>query len=1181
MDWTEEQKQAINSREKNLLVAAAAGSGKTAVLVERIAQMIIENILNVDEMLIVTFTNAAAQEMRERIYAKIEEKISQETDSAMLERLERQAILLGGASIMTFHSFCLSVIKRNFSKIDLDPKFREADERELNILKQEIIEELFEEKYLQAEKNSDDSFLQFTDNFGGNVHGDTEIFETVLDLHRNSCSRPYPEKWLNSLAEKYENTAAGNKNWVENLLRVAVEEEKKIIDGIYQTCENCVDECYSLEKDFQPFSAVTKIFLNDLEQLKNLKSLADDWDKLYNKLQGGVEFKRFSAPTKLDENLKAKKDFLKTCRDEYKKKFDGLKKIVVKPQAEIFAEIENLAVPVRQLVEITKDFDEKFSAAKRDRGMIDFNDMEHLALKIFNADKKTAENYREKFKMIMVDEYQDTNDVQEEIISKIVGTNNFFAVGDVKQSIYKFRNASPEIFLQKYKSYPTEKNSERIDLSKNFRSRRQVVDSVNCIFKKIMTETAMEIEYDKNAELNFGAGDIGDYPDGENIFDEKTELCIITQEKNSDDEQEISDAESLDKLEREVQVIANKIKFLIESGKKVWDGKEKIYRDITFRDIVILLRSVDGKTSRIIDILAKNKIPAYAEDKGGYFKSPEIQTILNFLNVLDNSRQDIPLAAVMISPLGGFSAENLAQLKIDDRNSDLYTLILNKSDEKNFLGEKCRNFLSKINYWRDISQKISVAELLSKIYRETGYYDYFDNSAGKVAQANLRVLIDRAADYEKTAFRGLSRFIQFIKKIRELKNDMAAARTLGENENLVRIMTIHKSKGLEFPVVFVAQLGNSFNKKDSMKKIVAHRDFGLGICRAIEGENGLNLVSTFPQTVIKKKINLENLAEELRILYVAMTRAREKLFLVGTVSNEKSLTKYDELAEISTQKIQGARNFLDWFLMIKNSAENFFDTQIFKSTEIFLHAENIEIVEEKISMPLEKVENLPLENIPAKLSVTEIKRRISEVEEEENFSPTMTKTPLIKRRPNFIQKKSLSSAELGTLMHSVMQHLDLKKNLDEKNISAQIDEMVTKKIFTEEHGEILKSKVAQISNFFKSRLGEKILSAKKIYRELPFNQYISAEKLGDGKIFQNVGGEKIFIQGIIDVLFQDSEGNWILLDYKTDKNNSDEHFKKEYHEQIKLYVQAVESLIGFKISEKFLYLLNAGREVKI
>ena len=534
-------------------------------------------------------------------------------------------------------------------------------------------------------------------------------------------------------------------------------------------------------------------------------------------------------------------------------------------------------------------------------------------------------------------------------------------------------------------------------------------------------------------------------------------------------------------------------------------------------------------------------------------------------------------------------AEDLAKMRFDNRKDELFILVNVCAMGNDELGQRCLDFLKKINRWRELSRQVSVPELLTVIYRETGYYDYFDNPAGKISQANLRILIDRAAEFEQTAFRGLSRFIQFIKKIRDLGNDLSAARTLGENEDVVRVMTIHKSKGLEFPVVFVLQLGSKINSKDLSKNIIAHRKLGIGVCRVLEDNAGIKRYSTFARKVLIEKMRVENLAEELRILYVAFTRAKEKLFLVGTCT-QKIFDACSEIAatkNISTQKIQSINKAIQWLLMAKD--EEAFKVEVLSADKVskisvennLTEQEETRAEEENISTELEKAESSPLENIPAKLSVTELKRRI--LAEEENLSAdfkAVAEFKKIYRRPKFIQQTSLTGAEFGTLMHSVMQHLDLTKNLDAKNISAQIDEMVGREIFTVEEGETLKAKSANIETFFASAIGKKILSARRIYRELPFSHYIDAEKI-QAETFQKAVGEKIFVQGIIDLLFQDSAGDWILLDYKTDKNNTDEHFQTEYREQIKFYVRAVETLLNLQISKKYLYLLGAGRLVEM
>ena len=1141
MEFTNQQQAAIQSRDKNLLVAAAAGSGKTAVLVERIVQLVASGACDIDKMLIVTFTNAAA-EMRTRIHKAIASEIASAVEP---ERLERQQILLSGASIMTFHAFCLSVLKRHFAKISLDPKFREADEHELSILKQDVIEELFEQKYSAA----DAAFLKFTDEFGGSVQGDSNLHELIINLHKFSQSRPYPRDWLNSLVELYQNpetfTLPDGSSWLDTVKSFAFQQAQSVIN--YSRAD-----CRAILK----FASAAKCLDADFLLIAELAA-AGDLDKLFALLQT-ADFKRFDAK-KLDPEVKEE---LKTRRDAYKGKIKKLSDtLITASTADIISEMHALAESVRQLVQVTLDFDAAFTKAKRDKNIIDFDDMEHLALEIFDADSSTAASYREKFSVIMVDEYQDTNGVQEEIISRIARANNFFAVGDVKQSIYRFRNAEPEIFLKKYLDYPSRADSERVDLSQNFRSRRQVVNAVNAVFEKLMTSDAMEIDYDADARLNFGAS----YPASANTFNEPAELCILnlnrTSAKKFDDDEDSDYTPDFDRLETEMQFIADKINAMLK--KNIWDKNLGAYRQIEFRDIVILFRSMDGIAAKIVEVLRKNNISAYAADKNGYFNAAEIQTIVNLLKILDNARQDIPLAAVMLSPIGGFSTEYLAQLRIKDRAADLFTLISNDPG--------CKEFLAKINRWRELAYKMSVPELLNLIYRETGYYDYFGGKVdGKIPQANLRMLIDRAAAYEKTSFRGLSRFIQFIRKIRDLGNDLSAARTLSESENVVRVMTIHKSKGLEFPVVFVASLGKRFNMKDLRETVISHRTLGIGIYKTLAG--GAARTQTFARRVITRKARAEMLAEELRILYVAFTRAREKLILVGTVENDKALDKFNNAAILSAEVIQSANRPLDWLLMVKDSLADTFDISTLDAKDITSPAAEISDADTsttKAAAQIDKPDTPPLD-IPAKLSVTEIKRRLDA--EDDTRTEITGRRKIIYRRPNFLQKAEMTAAEYGTAMHSVMQHLDLAGDLSAEGILAQIDSFVERQILTEEQAAAVRRKVGNISNFFTTQIGNSIISAQEVYRELPFNQNIDA-----GEVFSGAAGEKVFLQGIIDVLFKDADGKWILLDYKTDRDNSDEHFRHEYRRQIEYYTRAAESLAGFKIAEKYLYLLGAGR----
>lgn len=1149
MNFTNQQAAAIKSRDKNLLVAAAAGSGKTAVLVERIIQLVTAGKFDVDKMLIVTFTNAAANEMRTRIHRALAQKIA--TTAFDTDELERQQILLSGASIMTFHAFCLSVLRRHFTKINLDPKFREADEHELNILKQEVVEELFEKAYARG----DSAFRQFTDDFGGTVHGDADLHALILNLHAFAQSRPYPRDWLESLVALYENPATftlpDGTTWLAYAQNFALQQALTVLNATRAECRAARNIAENILR-----TSKVKIGLQSLESdaatLNELLAASTDWNRFLITIRG-ANFAHFDGGRKIPADLEEFKKIIHDSRDAYRKKIASLTTgLAALDTTEIIAEMQGLAGSIRQLVNTTLAFDDAFTAAKREKNIIDFNDMEHLALEIFNANPATAAAFREKFAVVMVDEYQDTNGVQEEILSKIVRADNFFAVGDVKQSIYRFRNADPEIFLAKYAAYPASDNSERVDLSRNFRSRRQIVDAVNAVFENLMSGDATEIEYDEAARLNFGAN----YPAAADTFDEPAELCIVNLNRtarNFDDDDATDYQPDFDRLEREVQLIANKINAM--RGKNVWDKNLNAYRPLEFRDIVILFRSMDGTAAKIVDVLRESGVPAYAADKNGYFTAREIQTVVNLLKILDNARQDIPLAAVMLSPIGGFSAEDLAALRTTDRAADLYTLVSRAPN--------CKNFLDKINRWRDMAHKISVPELLNAIYRETGYYDYFAGKAGgQIAQANLRMLIDRAAAYEKTAFRGLSRFIQFIRKIRELGNDLSAARTLSESENVVRVMTIHRSKGLEFPVVFVAELGKQFNFKDLSATVIPHRNLGIGTYRTLEG--GAARVQTFARRVIAKKIRAEMLAEELRILYVAFTRAREKLILIGSVNNPNKINK-------TTTEIDAtaARCPLDWLLMVKDRIA---DTVAVESVD----AEDIAgggggVVEEAAGGGGAVETAAGGVDLPAKFSVSEIKRRL----DAEDFAAAGgISRRIIYRRPNFIQSRGITAAEFGTIMHSVLQHLNLAGDLSRDGILAQIDDMVARRILTEEQAEAARSGIISIVGLFTNPIGRRIIDAQEIYRELPFNQRVDA-----GEIFPEAAGEKILVQGIIDVLFKDAAGNWILLDYKTDRDDTDEHFQREYRRQIEYYARAVESLAKVRVAEKYLYLLRAGRLV--
>ena len=1199
---TNEQRAAVVTRGKNLLVAAAAGSGKTKVLVERIKQLILSGDCDVDKLLVVTFTNAAAQEMRSRIHAALTEELRTNDDFETLKRLERQVVLLSGASIMTMHSFCQMILKRNFSKIDLDPKFRVADDQELNFIKQEIIEELFESKYGDGNKD----FQQFTDDFGGTEKGDDKLHEIILDLYEYSRSQPNPKEWLRSLAASFDipnNATIKDTIWYA----AAMKHIGFTLDAAYEECK--INLAFSLDNKIKIDKIEKDMYDVILPLTKFYRS--GNWNKMFELLNppDGKIFANIGTPSKKID--KTAWGILTDSRKEYKDAVENLqKRYFFASEQELIDDLRDIKPSIETLVNVTVEFSEALAVAKHEKSIIDFSDMEHFALEIL-SDNKIANALRKKYQAVMVDEYQDTNGVQEAILQKIADEEkaNFFAVGDVKQSIYKFRMADPSLFLEKYNKYPTSRDYEedneksqqfndclRIDLSKNFRSRREVLDSVNFIFERLMSADSMEIEYTDDARLYYGMNyttDVG------GLLNTPTELYLIENNKtNNADGDKPQDTDDVLSIEREAQIIANRIKEMMDANTQVYDKDDNKYRKIKYRDIVILRRSKKNPAA-LMEVLQKNDIPAYAMGDETYFQALEIKVIVALLSVLENARQDIPLAAVMLSPIGNFTAEDLALLKIEKQSEDLFTALitaaastielnpLNLSEE---LIDKTRIFIQKMNAWRELSRIVSVPELLSTIYRETGYYDYVGVlPEGIVRQANLRMLVDRAAAYEATTFRGLSRFLKFISKIKELNTDLAVARTLGENEDVVRVMTIHKSKGLEFPVVFVIELGKQFNtNEDSAALLLKHRKLGIGPFITLKNEP--LRYPTFARQVIAQK-NLEELkAEELRILYVAMTRAREKLILVATKKGSaKKYNRYQRYGNID--KIPGfaalsANTFLDWLLLALSKETDIIKTIYVNASDIVIaEAEEREIKEIKPDMTLleHKTSTLTSKSIPSKMSVTELKQRV-EYDEEltnnliDNYDETKKDIvineedeDIIYKRPDFEQTKRLTGAEYGILMHSVMQRLDLKRDLSVNGIKQQIDEMIEQNIFTVEQAGIIRKNNA--AKFFKSNIGKRMLASKEVYRELPFSRLIDASRF-----FPNVD-DKIFIQGIVDVLFRDGE-EFVLIDYKTDRiangdNIAAELIKEKYKLQIELYSEAIEAILHKSISEKYLYMLSS------
>ena len=1209
MPWSKQQERAINARRKNILVAAAAGSGKTSVLVERVISHIINKDCDINEILVVTFTNAAAGEMRERIAQAIAQRLPD-------KEKERQLILLNAASISTLHSFCQNIIRQNFHRIDLDPKFRLASPQEIDLLKLDVLEALFEEKYDEADN---DAFLEFTDTYGSE-RGDDNIYDIILKLYEYAQSQPFPEKWLLSLPDYF--TVPANENdctWLNIIRDTIINQLRLALDNLQIMRQTAVD----LNADY-----CLKTVDKDTALIDNLLNLAQtDYAELYTAVNE-LKFSVMRAAKGTDEQIKEQ---LKSMRDDVKKIITNLKEnYFAEPLSETLADMPELKKQAETLCRITLDFSAAFARAKAEKTIVDFNDLEHFTLKILAAENSTADNLvpkdaaielQRKYKEIMVDEYQDTNGVQEAILQLIASPSvpNLFLVGDVKQSIYKFRLAEPELFLEKYNTYPSRTDCERIDLSQNFRSRKEILDGVNFIFAQIMTARASELDYGEAEALRCGFS----YPENDKSLRSPIELALFSKENGSVDTD--SAAEDLQGFEKEAAYIVNRIKELMQNNYLVFDKDTKDYRPLKWRDIVILLRSVQDKAKILTEKLRDSDIPVYASIETGYFQETEVRTMLSLLQIIDNPQQDIPLTAVLYSPIINLSGEELSRIRLINPEGSMYDALQAACDEsrlKRNLKQKITDFTTKLKKWRDYARCHSVPELIWLLLNETGYYDYVGGlPEGMVRQANLRALYDRAAGYEQTSFRGLFRFLRFIKKMQSTGNDLAVARSLGESEDVVRIMSIHKSKGLEFPVVILADIGKQFNLTDTQNPVLFHKKLGLGLYLNDAARHVR--YQTLSRQAIAQQIIRENKAEEMRVLYVAMTRAREKLIMTGTVRDFARFKTYCTKQTNSADRIlpehiiTGAKSYLDWIgaalarhadglpLRCKQDGSAVLlpdDSKwqislIDKVGDVSLQHDTDEA--EAVLSTVKKLNPLPpTENknwvekrlnwlyphqegrtIPAKLSVTEIKQRF-------NFGTDEYTTRYYEERsfnrPQFIQKRTaMTATEYGSLMHTVMQHLDFFGDLSDKGILNQLHEMADRELIAREH--IAKIYRKNIREFLFNPLTpgtepmiERLRHAKSVQRELAFSRMLPAKKLLFAQADDN---DTIFVQGIIDLLIEEDDG-FILLDYKTDKCSENE-VREKYAVQIKLYANAAADILQKPIKEKYLYLFHSGKSVEM
>ena len=1250
VSWTTEQQQVIDLRNRNILVSAAAGSGKTAVLVERIVKIITDknHPVDIDHLLIVTFTNAAAAEMRERIGNAIEKALDEQPGN---EHLLRQLTLIHNAQITTIDSFCLYVVRNHFHEIDLEPNFRIGDEGELKLLREDVLGRVLEQNY----EEPSEAFSDFVEGYASG-RTDAALNEMILQLYEFSRSYPWPEKWLDSFVGAYRIETREELDRAEWLAPLT-----ENICFVLKDCEQLLKQALAITQQDDGPDMYEKAVQSDLEKYEGLSRLTS-----FCELSGalsGIKYDRL-ASSRGFEGDPDKLELVKSLREQVK---DVVKKICKQyffcsPEMMI-EQLERTEPMLEEVVRLTKQFADEFAAAKRRKNLVDFHDVEHFALQILVDEetekaKKTAEEFRDTFEEIMIDEYQDSNEVQETLLRSISreerGENNIFMVGDVKQSIYRFRLARPELFMKKYDSYSLEESTtQRIDLHKNFRSREEVLTCTNDIFYKIMARSLGNVEYDAEAALYLGAS----YPVSADFIPE-----ILLADSN---DELLEDTELSDKKTLEAKIVAEEIRHLMKT-QPVTDKATGELRAARYSDIVILLRSLSGWADSLVEVLNGNGIPAHTVSSTGYFSTVEVQTVLSMLRLLDNPRQDIPMAAVLRSPMAGLTDEELAVLRLEDGSVPFHEAVLElaeglyeedgqkeisdseadrkqgrNADEKTenhieiTAHRKLLKFYKKYKQLRQLVPDTPIHELIEIILRETGYGHYVAAMpAGNRRTANLNMLLEKAAAYEKTSYKGLFHFVRYIDELQKYDVDFGEADMVGENEDVVRIMSIHKSKGLEFPIVIVSGMGKNFNKQDTRSKMVLHPELGIGL-DYMDGKKRIKS-PTIAKKAIAKQIDLENLGEELRVLYVALTRAKEKLILIGTLKDApEKLEFYRQQANLSKAADrplsyltrEGASGYLDWILPAVLSYGDKYPVRIVEAAELVLdEVENQLEQNEDLTERIKEIEAADTQLVGQlkqrfsqrypyqvdvlrknKYSVSELKHRAMrekfEAEQEETI-PAFLEEPVTPTIPLFIQRQGSVEQETpnrgalrGTAVHRVMECYDFAS---EKSVHEQMEAMEKEEKIIADMRALVKEQI--VADFVSSETGRRMALAQRggaLYREKPFVMGFTEEELenygfGVGSntdscenIYEKTDSDQekeeqqkvrheedlTLIQGIIDVFWIEKDGI-VLLDYKTDRVQQAKELIDRYETQLKLYADALERVFAarkLKVKEILIY----------
>lgn len=1169
--WTIRQQQVIDSENEDLLVSAAAGSGKTAVLVEHVIRRILsrEHPVDMDEIVVVTFTRAAAAEMRERILQAIEKEREKRPWDA---HLIRQSTLVHNAQITTIDSFCGYIVRNHFHEIDLDPDYRIGEEGELKLMARSVMDEFMEEQHAMARSRIDagerSPFLDFLDAYGRGTT-DEAVVDMILQLYNKAQSYPWPKEWLRKSKESYAigtveelKTCPWFLEWVDDLRRQIAElsDETKELLRLAQGEDGPVFYAKGLEQDIALYESILA---------------KEGTEELYQALQEaefgpiGRKPRGYEGDEELLEEVKAGRADLKNRLQKLRQDFCG------SSLEEVVGQMVRLRPMVEELIRLTEGFMDRFAARKRKKNVLDFSDVEHFALAILR-DEKTGElrpaarEYMQQYREIIIDEYQDSNYIQEAILTSIsresMGEHNMFMVGDVKQSIYSFRQACPEIFMDKYQRYQGGEEGNRvIDLHENFRSRKEVLDFTNDVFYPLMKEDLGKIRYDEEAALH--PGGIAFPEDGDRFT---TELLIGEWDK------EWFEQNGEDKVRWEAKLIADKIHAMQASGFCVTDKVTGELRPMQFSDVVILMRSPNKPAGDMVEVLKENGIPAFAESKTGYFNTVEVETVLHFLRILDNPRQGISMAAVLHSPIFGFTTEELALLK-----AGLQTETLSEA-----LQEKWDQFHIVLDRMRRKVPELPIHQLLEELLEETGYLYYVSAMpGGESRRMNLEKLVDQAYQFEQTSLKGLFHFVHYIEECQKYEVDMGEAGRISENDNAVSILSIHKSKGLEYPVCFLAGTGRKFRKTELYQTLVIESELGVGL-------DWIDAEARTKEEVLYKKIisdhlKRELLGEEMRILYVALTRAREKLILTGVVEDaEATIPKWQQgERELRYFVREEAKCYLEWVIRALAARGRNYPISIISPQEVLYK----EVVVQSVKKERQRLLQSEMEKIPAnvsaelekrfsyryayersgqwknKYSVSEIKHAGMEqqMSEEESERPAFLRSETKKRVPQFLSEEEREQtnpgALYGTAMHRFLECFDFAK-ADQITVEEQLQEMLSSGRLHKEEGERLSRD--KLNCFLHTPLAERMMAAaqrKELYVETPFVMEMQQEE-----------ADSVLVQGIIDVFFVE-DGQLVLLDYKTDHVERGEELVKRYKIQLQLYGEALGRGMAMPVKEMLIY----------